>query len=220
MRALLLDYLANKSLEHLRTRDAQTRDHWLREIIDRVILAPDQLTIELNKDQIQTCQDHDWPKPDATDQGTAQPDNTPTCLYQPKIQHHRRNITLTLTLQIKRLDGKRLLLSPDGHDLFMPANPQPKDHIVDAIGLAYYWQQQIIGSDLSVRQLAAKQHTSESRVHKYLPLLNLGPEILKRSLKGTLPPSITLANLLRAARYHDWQKQRVYLNLDKSNHRG
>ena len=220
IRALLLDHLKGDSLGHLRTCDPQTRDHWLREIIVRVILAPDQLTIELNKDQIQTCQEHDWPKPDPTDQEAAHPGNTPTCLYQPEIQHDRRKVTLTLALQIKRFDGKRLLLSPDGHDLFMPANPQPKDHIIQAIGRAYYWQQQIIGSDLSIRQIAAKQHTSESRVHKYLPLLNLGPEILKAVLKGMLPPSITLANLLQAARHLDWQAQRVYLNLEKSNQSG
>ncbi len=97
IRALLLGYLKDDSLEHLRTCEPQTRDHWLREIINRVILAPDQLTIDLDKDQTQTCRDNDWPKPDTSNHGPVQSDNTPTCLYQPQVQHHRRKVTLGAT---------------------------------------------------------------------------------------------------------------------------
>ena len=213
IRALVLDYLKDDSFKHFRTRDPQTRDHWLREMIDRVILAPDQLTIELNKDQIQTCQEHDWPKPDTTDQEKAQPGNTPTSLYQPKIQHHRRKVALTLALQIKRLDGKRLLLSPESHDLFIPANPEPKNHIVLAIGRAYHWHQLLLKDDLTLAQLAKQEHISVSQVKKILPLINLGPELLRRALTGDLPPSRTLNHLLEAARNLDWQHQLNYLSL-------
>ncbi len=221
IRALVLDYLKGDSLEHLRSRDPQTQAHWLREIIDRVILAPDQLTIELSKDQIQAYQDHDWPKPDATDQEPAQPDNTSTCLYQPEIQHHRRKVTLTLALQIKRLDGKRLLLSPDGQDLFMPANPEPKDHIVLAIGNAYRWRELLTQGNLTMAQLASQIGRSESQIRKYLPLINLAPDILRRALTGHLPPSVTMLNLLAAVRNLDWQHQAHFLGLahiDSSRH--
>jgi len=55
---------------------------------------------------------------------------------------------------------------------------------------------------------------SESRVRKYLPLIHLSPELLKRALTGNLPSRVTLMNLLEAVRSLDWSKQANYLGLD------
>lgn len=212
VRALVLDYLDRESLSHLRYRDPHIRDHWVREMIGRVVLAVDQITIELNAEGIEACKNFDWPDIDKKQKATSS-----RCLYKPAVKHRRQLVILTLTIQIKRLDGKRMLLSPSGQDLFMPADPQPKDHIVQAIGNAYRWRDLLMESELTIKQLASQEGTSESRVHKYLALINLGPDILTNALAGTLLPSLTLANLINAARYLDWQTQRVCLNLDKSS---
>jgi len=144
---------------------------------------------------------------------------TPASLYQSEVQHRGKQITLTLAIQIKCLDGKRLLLSPDGQDLFMPANPEPKDHIVTAIGHAYHWHQLLKrDNNLTIQALAKQLNTTASRIHKYLSLINLSPTFLKRALTGHLPPRVTLTNLLQAAEQLDWQAQHIYLNLDESSH--
>ena len=100
----------------------------------------------------------------------------------------------------------------------MPANPEPKDHIVTAFGHAYHWHKLLKHDNhLTIKTLANQLGTTASRIHKYLSLINLSPAILKRALTGHLPPSLTLVNLLQAAEHLDWQKQRIYLHLDKSH---
>ena len=218
VRALVLDYLQRKSFDTfrgLRGRGQQTRDHWIRTMIDRVQLAPGQLRIELNAEQIKACKEHDWPNIQTEDELNA----TPTSLYQPEVQRRGKQITLTLAIQIKRLDGKRLLLSPDSQDLFMPSNPEPKTHLITALGHAYHWHQLLKrDNSLTIKTLANQIDTTPSRIHKYLPLINLSPAILKRALTGHLPPRVTLTNLLQAADHLDWQAQHIYLNLDNPNH--
>ena len=108
-----------------------------------------------------------------------------------------------------------MLLSPDGQDLFMPADPKPKDHIVQAIGNAYRWRKSLTEENLTLIQLAKQLGISASQIRKYLPLINLGPALLKKALSGTLPPSLTLTNLLAAAQHLDWQHQAAFLGLDR-----
>ena len=93
----------------------------------------------------------------------------------------------------------------------MAAKPQPKDHIVTAIGHAYHWQQRLTQENLTIPELANRLNVSNSLIRKYLPLTNLSPQILKCALTGNLPPSRTLLNLLSAAQHLDWQKQATYL---------
>jgi len=224
VRALVLDYLQRESFDTfrglrgrgIRGQEQQTRDHWLRAMIYRVRLAPDRLILELNADQIESCKAHDWPSTEDHESIA-----TPTSLYQPEVQRRGKQITLTLAIQIKRLDGKRMLLSPSGQDLFMPSNPEPKDHLVTAFGHAYHWHQLLKRDNhLTIQALAIQLNTTASRIHKYLSLINLSPTLLKRALTGHLPPRVTLTNLLQAAEHLDWQAQHIYLNLDASSHSG
>ena len=212
VRALIIDCLNHESLSHLRYCDPQIRDHWVREMIDRVVLAADQLAIELNTEGIEACKNVDWPNVDGKEATASM-----TCLYKPTVKHRRKQVILTVAIAIKRLDGKRMLLSPDGQDLFMPADPQPKNHIVQAIGNAYSWHQTLMQGGMSIKGLAKNLNISRTLIHKYIKLTHLGPDILKHALTGTLPPSLTLTNLLNAAEHLDWQAQRMYLNLDKSS---
>jgi site-specific DNA recombinase len=194
VRALMLDHQQHESFDTLRGQESQTRDHWLRTMIDRVRLAPDRLTLELNADRIEACKRHDWPSINTEEHDTIA---TPTSLYQPDVERRGKQITLPLAIQIKRLDGKRMLLSPGGQDLFMPVNPEPKDHIVTALGHAYHWHQMLKrDNNLTIQALAKQLNTTASRIHKYLSLINLSPTLLKRALTGHLPPRVTLTNLL------------------------
>ena len=170
VRALVLDYLQRESFDTfrglrgrgIRGQEQQTRDHWLRAMIYRVRLAPDRLILELNADQIESCKAHDWPSTEDHESIA-----TPTSLYQPEVQRRGKQITLTLAIQIKRLDGKRMLLSPSGQDLFMPSNPEPKDHLVTAFGHAYHWHQLLKRDNhLTIQALAIQLNTTASRIHK------------------------------------------------------
>jgi hypothetical protein len=102
----------------------------------------------------------------------------------------------------------------------MPTEPQPKEHIVTAIGSAYRWREQLIRDGLTVSQLANRLGVSKSNIRKYLPLVYLSSDILKRALTGQLSASVTMKNLLAAARHLDWQHQAHLLGLKQavSNH--
>lgn len=45
----------------------------------------------------------------------------PLCLRTAEVDDRGEHIHLKLQLQIKKLDGRRLLLCPDGHDLIIPS---------------------------------------------------------------------------------------------------
>jgi hypothetical protein len=121
---------------------------------------------------------------------------------------------ITLSIQIKRLDGRRIILTPEGKDLVLPADPEPKEHIVNAIGLAYRWYDELLSSGYMITELAQREGISASRIHKLLPLTHLGPDVLKAALKGYLPPSVTLDDMHEAAKDLDWAKQAKSLGLD------
>ena len=141
----------------------------------------------------------------------------PRCLYQPRVDNYQKKVRLRIALHIKRLDGKRLLVSPDGQDLVAPGTPTPQSHIVAAIGQAYRWRELFMESGVNLPELAKQQSVSASRIRKYLPLVQLSPTILRRALGGELPVRITLTNLLEAAQWLDWGKQAQFLGLEAAS---
>ncbi|MEM9348170.1 MAG: hypothetical protein AAGB26_16300 [Planctomycetota bacterium] len=122
---------------------------------------------------------------------------------------------MTLAIQIKRLDGKRMLLAPDAQDLTIPTEPEPKEHIVSAIGNTYHRREVMMQEGMSMTQLAKRKSISLSQVRNYLPLINLSPSILSRALAGHLPPIVTLMNMLAATRDLDWSNQAKFLGLER-----
>ncbi|MCB9848487.1 MAG: recombinase family protein [Phycisphaeraceae bacterium] len=205
VRGVVLDHL---DFDGLAQQPAETRDRWIRAVIDGVVLSPDALLIKLDAGKIAEIQNRDFgPLP-------AEPASHPTCPHCPEIEDRGRCIHLTLRIQIKKLDGRRLLLSPDGHDLVIPSSPEPRQHIVDAIGLAYRWREDLLQTGLSTRAYSATNGVARARLVKLLPLTQLGPDILKHALVGTLPGRITLNDLLIAAKQLDWERQAAELGID------
>ncbi|MGJ8636014.1 MAG: recombinase family protein [Phycisphaerales bacterium] len=207
VRGLVLGYLAQTDLDQQST---EVRDRWIRKIIHEVALAPDSITVQLDTKKIEQIQRHTFKSP------PKEIPSRPVCLRRPEVDDRGEHIELKLQLQIKKLDGRRLLLSPNGHDLIIPSKPEPKQHIVDAIGLAYRWQDQIIQSKLYIEAFAESQGVSRTRVRKLLPLTRLGPDVLRRALTGTLPSSITLDDLLVASKQLDWTRQATELGINEA----
>ena len=106
-----------------------------------------------------------------------------------------------------------MLLSPEGEDLVIPSKPEPKQHIVEAIGLAYRWHDELASSGEHIKPFSERRRIARTRMLKLLPLVNLGPEVLRHSLTGTLPPRVTLDDLLEAAKDLDWSRQARSLGL-------
>jgi hypothetical protein len=204
---LVVDHLG-ETLDHLKHCDKQVRDHWLRAIIRKVVLAPEQMRIELDDSEIGACKDFDW-----ADEKKKSTLNGSICSYKPAISKRPGLTILKLDIAIRHHDRKRQILSPDGNALTLPSNPKAKDHIVMGIGNAYRWRELMVQENLSARQIASQLGVSENQIRKYLPLINLSPAILKAALSGRMSASVTMANLLVAARNHEWAFQEQFLGM-------
>ncbi|MEO1584244.1 MAG: recombinase family protein [Planctomycetota bacterium] len=205
-RAMVLDHLAD---ERLNAQPRESRDHWIRTVIDGATIDAERFVIRLNSDDIARLQSQRFEKPES--EGHA----IPACPRKPRAVECGRWIDLELDIQIKRIDGRRVVLSPEGNDLVIPSKPEPKQHIVEAIGLAYRWHDELVESGDHIKPFADRRKTARTRILKLLPLTNLGPEVLRHALAGTLPPRVTLDDLLEAASGLDWSRQAQSLGLDR-----
>ena len=203
VRGVVLNHLGH---DPLNSQPVSVRDLWIRRVIDQVILGPDSVVVRLHAEKIEKLRQHEFETPPT-------PTSHPRCLHTPEIDDDGRTVTLTLRIRIKKLDGRRLLLSPDGKDLVIPSKPEPQQHIVDAIGLAYRWHDELIKSDSQIRAFAKEHGIARSRIIQLLPLTQLGPEVLRHALAGTLPSTVTLDDLRRASKQLDWDRQAAELGL-------
>lgn len=212
IRGLVLDHLKNHHHANLRDQQPETRDRWIREVVHRVVVAPDRITVELAHERIAACADA--ARDPGANRAASARDSTntvPACPFTPDIEDRGQHMTLTLRIQIKRHDGRRVLLSPDGHDLLATITPDgrpvARDHLVRAVGLAFAWRRELTRGDRTIESVAQRAGVSAGRVHSILPLAQLSPTILRSVLTGSLGSSVTLLDLLRAAQHLDWSRQ-------------
>ncbi|QYU68920.1 recombinase family protein [Leptolyngbya sp. 15MV] len=57
IRGLVLDHLKNHHHANLRDQQPETRDRWIREVVHRVVVATDRITVELIHERIAACVD-------------------------------------------------------------------------------------------------------------------------------------------------------------------
>ncbi len=212
VRGLVLDHLKQQHRTDLRSQEPETRDRWIRELVHRVVVAPDRVTVELVHNKIAACVEAASEIAPSRAANTRSPASTvPACPFTPEAEDRGQHLALTLRIQIKRHDGRRLLLSPEGHDLLTSITPNglpvPRDHLVRAVGLAFAWRRELLRSDRTIESLAQQASITAPRVHSILTLTQLSPTILRSVLTGTLGTSISLADLLRAAQRLDWSHQ-------------
>ncbi|MEM6260819.1 MAG: recombinase family protein, partial [Planctomycetota bacterium] len=203
VRAVVLDHLDNSRLS---SQPSINRDHWIREVVTRIELSPERLRIEMSSEGCRHVAEQEFEE-------IANAEPRPTCAYKPDIRRRDDRIALDLGVQIKRFDGRRIILAPDGSDLVIPSQPVPKPHIVQAIGQAYAWCDELKTSTITAKELAKRESITAPYVHKMLRLTLLGPTVLEASLSGSLSPRVSLDDLLRAAQHLDWVSQARQLGL-------
>jgi hypothetical protein len=213
VRGLVLDHAASTGFQWA-IEDPSQRDHQVREAIERVIVAPDHLIIHL----LPATKDEGGPDTPRTTQAGPRAPVERACRFTPVVEQGRGGgLTLTLNIQMKKLDGRRLLLGPDGQDLLahgaLNGAAEPNAAIISAIGLAYACRRDVVFRGREINVVARELGLSASRVKALLSLTRLGPAVLKAALTGTLPPRTSIKRLLAAARHLDWSRQQALLGL-------
>jgi len=208
VRALVCDHAANQERIDLASQPSELRDHWVRELLSGVVLAPDRIQVTVRDEQLASCRE-------ATGGASERKATTlaPSCPITPEVESVADGTRLTLRLQIKRLDGKRLLLSEGGEVLSPLAQAATLEHVRHAIGRAFAWHDELIRTGMSIRKLAGKVGLTDSRVDHILLLNRLSPSILRLALQGKLPPHVGLKDLMQAAMHLDWARQARHLQI-------
>jgi len=227
VRAIVLDYVKQVHGVDLRTQLPEKRDHWIRESLHQVTLAPDRLTIEIERDCLRAvASEIKATKVTILKNRSPNVENgnaidakacVPACSYKPEVDDSGPRTTLSICIQMKRLDGRRVLVSPDGDDLLLKLSPQgvpiPKEHFVRAIGQAFSWLRDLRQSPISLAEYCRRKGLAYTRADEILSLTNLSPKILHAALAGKLQSAIRLDDLLAAAKNLDWAKQQELLGV-------
>jgi DNA invertase Pin-like site-specific DNA recombinase len=206
----LLDYLNDKQKHCFDYYQSLTNSlkqfDWLRSVIASITVSTDKLIIRLDKSVIENV------PPTLTDKHTSIP-LSHRAHYFPTIHEQSKCIELHLSIQIKKTDGKRLVLSQDGKDLILPTQLTPNASIAQAIGRAFKWKEILNQNEKTILQLAKEINVANQYVRRILMLVNLAPDILHQALTGTLLKSITLTTLQTAAKHLNWQRQKALLGI-------
>jgi hypothetical protein len=193
----------------------------MRDQIERVVVTPESLAIELVRERLEALTSVRPATPNRARGKPGQPDPLrPAAPFRPEVSERGRLTILTLAIQIKKLDGRRMLVGPDGQDLLashgidQPRQPNPT--LIRALAQAYEWHRELVRTGESIKVLAERRGEHVSRMHALLPLAHLGPDIVRAILTGSLPPGVTLKRLLAAAQRLDWNAQKSALRIAAS----
>jgi DNA invertase Pin-like site-specific DNA recombinase len=208
VQAQVLDYLYEKQklcFNYYQSLPNTTKQaDWFRTLIEAITVSTEQLIIKLNKTTLEEI------PPPSINAETSKPP-THRAHYIPTIHEQGKFIELHLSIQIKKIDGKRLLLSKEGNDLILPTQLTPNASISHAIGRAFQWKEILSQNEKSIPQLAKEINLDQQYLRRILRLINLSPDIIHQALTGALPKSITLNALQTAAKSLDWNRQRALL---------
>ena len=212
VRGIVSDFVGRSTGRRWAFDEASIADQRLRDVVARVGVAPDRLTIELQASRLeelavglQPIAEHE--------------PHVPACRFVPEVGERGGLIALSVMVRLKRLDGRRVLLSPDGHDLLAFAGTgaganHSKESLVAALAQGLCWHDELATSGEGVRPFVRRTGHSKSRVHALLTLAHLGPAVIRAVLTGRHPATMTLADLIAAARHLDWQRQVQMLRIE------
>lgn len=231
VRSLVLDHLRDQHAIALNVLDASARDSRLRGVTDQVVLAHDTLSIALNRGRIEVLADELRRAAAPSEPAPLALPTTARCPFSPLLEERGGSVVLRMPIAIKKGDGKRLLVTPDGQVLLrtVDANgqPVPRPHIVRAIGQAFAWQRELNESGCTLREVGRESQDCGTRVRALLVLTQLAPVVVKAALTGALSETVTLENLEKAAQHLDRDVQQRILGLsggraenkDRAEHR-
>ena len=217
VRGLVLDHLRRS---HPRFDPAghtsSERDQRLRDLIRRVVVTAESLTVEVAAEVVARSA-----LPADTrggrERGSENGQPSPSCPFTPTVTVADGVEVLTLPIRIKRHDGRRILVSPEGHDLTVSmgtdGRPIPRANLVAALGRAFALHRELVRTGGTIERVAARFGVTEAWARALLDLTSLSPSILKAVLTGTLPGTVTLQDLRDAAEHLDWSIQEAALKV-------
>jgi len=201
--AMILDHVesaGNQELVGQVKRDVELK----RRLIESVVVSEDQIRVTIDKTLVDSLRD-----PSACRSDETAPRPAPRCLIRFTARNSDGRTIIDMPIAIKRLDGKRRIVSPGGQDLFrqidQAGRATPNPVLVEALAKAHRYRRASTRS--TVGEIARSEPCSESHVKKLIPLAYLAPAIVRSVLDGTASSTLTIDHLVAAAKHLDWQRQ-------------
>jgi hypothetical protein len=118
------------------------------------------------------------------------------------------NVTVRVPLAIKKRGGRKVVISPDGQQPWVPSRPRVDNILLRALVKAFHWKQLLeSGQFATVSELAAAENLNTSYVSHVLRLTLLAPDLVEQILDGRQPATMQLQPLIRHVEC-DWRQQR------------
>ena len=120
-----------------------------------------------------------------------------------------RTMTIRVPLALRRIGGRKRVVSPPGATAWMPPRPEINSPLLHALVRAFHWQSLLeYGHYASVNELAKAHDKNASYVAAVLRLTLLAPDIVECVLDGRQPATIQLQPLMRDGVSMVWADQR------------
>ena len=117
------------------------------------------------------------------------------------------NIRVVIPLTIRRRNGRPKILPPENVADQQVRAQDP--HILKALGRAWAWRRRLESGEVTTAgDLAETERVTERFVSRTMRLAYLSPHAIDRLLVCRIPPSKTLAELIKLA-HHPWRDHRV-----------
>jgi hypothetical protein len=120
-------------------------------------------------------------------------------------------ITVRISVTWKRRGGRKVIIAPDGGDVWAPAKPRPDETLIRALARAHRWKRVLEeGRYRSAGEIAEAEGITRSFVNRLLRLTLLAPDIQGAILDGRQPKGMQLGELTDAIP-NEWEKQQTAL---------
>ena len=133
------------------------------------------------------------------------------------IQDNGQSVNIRIPMQLKRRNGRKVVILPDGARLeHTTARPQCNHSLAATIARAYHWDGLVAsGRYASVTALAAALNLDRSFVARVLRLTLLAPDIVEAILSGDEPSGLTYQDLCSGKVPELWCEQRRVLGFGR-----
>jgi hypothetical protein len=186
----------------------ERRQEIVRQVIERITITKDQLTVRLSHAGITGVLDEvegkDAPQTDQREMG-----------YRPSVVQGDGYLEIIIPARFEVYGRTQLALDADGRPIraFKKSNYNPV--LVNALVKSYRWNRQLESGQVTITDLAKQERRDRTYVSRVVNLMYLAPEIISSILTGTQPATMHLQDLT-ANLPVEWHRQKQLLKFPAS----